>query len=218
MRRLVDVDGHTPSAVQLALMGLVGVLCGVAFAVLVSAALSPLVGWDAAALTWLGLAWRRLWPLDAAGTERLAMREDPNRAARDALLLAACLASLVAVAVVLTAAHAAPARLTRDAYGGLGVVSVFLSWFVVHTVFATRYARLYYSGVDGGVDFHQEGRPCYADFAYLAFTVGATFQVSDTDVSSPEIRRTVLRQSVVSYLFGAVIIAATVNLLAGLAA
>ncbi|MFC0006658.1 DUF1345 domain-containing protein [Micromonospora siamensis] len=217
MRRLADYDGHTPAAVQLAVMGLVGALCAVAFAVLVSVPLSPLVGWDAAALTWLGLAWRRLWPLDAAGTEQLAMREDPNRATRDALLLAACLASLVAVAVVLTAAHAAPARLSRDAYGGLGVVSVFLSWFVVHTVFATRYARLYYGGVDGGVDFHQQGRPCYADFAYLAFTVGATFQVSDTDICSPEIRRTVLRHAVVSYLFGAVIIAATVNLLAGLA-
>jgi uncharacterized membrane protein len=88
---------------------------------------------------------------------------------------------------------------------------------VVHTVFTARYARLYYTGEDGGVDFHEEARPSYSDFAYLAFTVGATFQVSDTDISSNEIRRTVLRHSLLSYLFGAIIIAATVNLLAGLA-
>ena len=57
--------------------------------------------------------------------------------------------------------------------------------------------------------------PDYLDFAYLAFTVGMTFQVSDTAVRDPAIRRTVLRQALISYLFGAVIIAATINVVAG---
>ncbi|MGC1210538.1 MAG: DUF1345 domain-containing protein [Micromonospora sp.] len=220
MRRAVPASrphGHTPAATQLTVMGLVGLVCGGLFGLLVSPALGPLVGWDAAALSWLVLLWRRVWRLDADATARLARHEDPNRAVRDVLLLVASLASLLAVGVVLTTAHRAHPGVPLDAYGGLAVMSVVLSWFVVHTVYAARYTRLYYSGDPGGVDFHQPGRPCYADFAYLAFTVGATFQVSDTDLGSAEMRRTVLRHALLSYLFGAVIIAATVNLLATLA-
>ncbi|SCL27984.1 Uncharacterized membrane protein [Micromonospora rhizosphaerae] len=210
-------DGHTPASVQLAVMGVVGVVSGGLFAVLVSPGLGPLIGWDAAALSWLALVWHRVWPLNAERTARLAVHEDPNRATRDVLLFGACLASLLAVGVVLTTAHAARPGLSRDVYAGLGVVSVLLSWFVVHTLYTFRYARIYYTGDDGGVDFHQAEPPNYSDFTYLAFTIGATFQVSDTDVTSNEMRRTVLRHALVSYLFGAVIIAATVNLLAGLA-
>ncbi|MDQ1394509.1 MAG: hypothetical protein QOF30_3486, partial [Acidimicrobiaceae bacterium] len=53
-------------------------------------------------------------------------------------------------------------------------------------------------------------------FAYLAFTIGMTYQVSDTNLTSQEIRRTALRHGLLSYLFGTVIIAATINLAAGL--
>ncbi|MFE9694889.1 DUF1345 domain-containing protein [Micromonospora sp. NPDC005806] len=214
-RRTTHV-GHIPAAVQLAVMGLVGVVCG-GLAGLVSPTLGPLVGWDAAALSWLVLQWGRLSRLDAARTARMAQLEDPNRAMRDILLLVACLASLLAVGVLLTSAHAVGPGLPRDLYGGLGVLSVVLSWFVVHTVFTTRYARLYYSGEPGGINFHQPEPPCFVDFAYLGFTVGTTFQVSDTDLCSPEMRRTALRHALLSYLFGAFIIAATVNLLASLA-
>jgi uncharacterized membrane protein len=87
---------------------------------------------------------------------------------------------------------------------------------MVHTIFTLRYARLYYVGRDGGIDFNQEQPPAYLDFAYFSFTVGMTFQVSDTDVQTPAVRRTVLRHALVSYLFGAVIVAGTINLIAGL--
>ncbi|MGC4791583.1 DUF1345 domain-containing protein [Micromonospora sp. DT178] len=209
--------GHTPAAVQLTVMGAIGLLVGGLTALAATPALAPLAGWDAAALSWLVLVWHKLWPMDARRTARLAVYEDPNRAARDALLLAACLASLLAVGVVVTSAHGAPATAARNVYGGLGVLSVLLSWLVVHTVFAARYARIYYTGPDGGIDFNQSEPPRYSDFAYVAFTVGATFQVSDTSLTSNEMRRTALRHSMVSYLFGAFIIAVTVNLLAGLA-
>jgi len=56
----------------------------------------------------------------------------------------------------------------------------------------------------------------WSDFAYLAFTIGMTFQVSDTDLQTSALRRIALRHMLVSYLFGAVIIAVTINLLAGL--
>ncbi|MFE0592793.1 DUF1345 domain-containing protein [Micromonospora echinospora] len=202
---------------QLTVMGLIGICTGVLFGVFVSAQLAPLFGWDVAALTYLVLVWRALWPMDAERTARLAVHEDPNRAVRDVLLLTACVASLLAVGVIMSTARQAPTGPSRDFYSGLGMASVLLSWLVVHTVYTARYARIYYTGPDGGIDFHQEEPPCYADFAYVAFTIGATFQVSDTDLCSHEMRRTVLRHMLVSYLFGAIIIAATVNLVAGLA-
>ncbi|SBT41445.1 DUF1345 domain-containing protein [Micromonospora narathiwatensis] len=171
-------------------MGLVGAVCGGLVGALTSPALGPLVGWDAAALAWLGLVWHRLWRMDAAAAARLARREDPDRAVRDVLLLAAFLVSLLAVGVLPTAGRRMRPGLPLDANRGVGVLSVVVSWFVVHTVFTTRYARLFYGGEPGGVDFHQSEPPCSVDFAYLAFTVGCAFQVSDTNLSSSELRRT----------------------------
>ncbi|MGY0008011.1 DUF1345 domain-containing protein [Micromonospora sp. I033] len=211
------VHGHIPAALQLVVMALVGLAAAGAAAVMLAPTLVPLVGWDAAALSWLALQWVRLSRLDAERTARLAKLEDPNRAIRDALLLAACLASLLAVGLVLTTAHSVPVGLPRDLYGALAVLSIVVSWFVVHTVYTTRYARLYYTGEPGGINFHQDEPPCFSDFAYVGFTVGATFQVSDTDLCSSDMRQTALRHLLLSYLFGAVIIAATVNLLASLA-
>lgn len=199
------------SAVQLAAMAVIGLSVGLPAAVWYSAPLGPLLGWDVAALGYLLWFWRVIWPSDAECTARLAVREDPNRPLRDALLLFACLASLFGVGVVLLTARSVG---THPHHVGLGIGTVVLSWTVVHTTFTARYARLYYTGKDGGVDFNQSDPPRYSDFAYLAFTVGMTFQVADTDLNSNEMRKTVLRHAMLSYLFGAVIIAVTVSLLA----
>jgi len=91
------------------------------------------------------------------------------------------------------------------------LVSVVVSWAVVHTLFLLKYARLYYGTPEGGVDFTGHGRPQYSDFAYLAFTIGMTFQVSDTSLQTKELRATVLKQALLSYVFGTVIIATTIN-------
>ena len=79
-----------------------------------------------------------------------------------------------------------------------------------------RYARLYHLGPNGGIDFNQHAPPRYSDFAYLAFTIGMTFQVSDTNLQTAEIRATALRHALLSYLLGAVILATTINLVSGL--
>ena len=106
--------------------------------------------------------------------------------------------------------------LTRGLLVGLSVASVVLAWSVVHTVFTLRYANLYYTGRPGGVDFNEQEAPDYIDFVYLALTIGMTFQVSDTDLKTKDIRRTAVRHALLSYMFGAIILAATVNLIAGL--
>jgi uncharacterized membrane protein len=131
------------------------------------------------------------------------------------IVLSAAVASLAAVGFFLLQASSAKGS-SQDVLAATGVATVALSWFVVHTVFVLRYALLYYTGHDGGVDFNQPTPPRYSDFAYLAFTLGMTFQVSDTDLQTPAIRATALRHALLSYLFGAVILATTINLVAGL--
>jgi uncharacterized membrane protein len=87
---------------------------------------------------------------------------------------------------------------------------------MVHTLFTLRYAALYYGRPGGGIRFNSAEPPTYADFAYLAFTVGMTFQVSDTALHSTTLRRTVLQHALLSYLFGTGILATTINLVASL--
>jgi uncharacterized membrane protein len=168
-----------------------------------------LIGWMAAAATYVAWKWLTIWPMDAPTTARHAVREDPGRAVMDVLVVAAAVASLAAVALLLTTKN-------QDARAALSVGSVAMAWAAVHTTFATRYARLYYEGPDGGIDFNSADPPSYADFAYLAFTIGMTFQVSDTAIAGRTIRATALRHALLSFLFGTVIIATMINLLASL--
>ncbi|HEY4726886.1 MAG TPA: DUF1345 domain-containing protein [Actinomycetes bacterium] len=177
--------------------------------------IGTLVGWDVAAAVYAAWSWATIWHRDPAATARLALREDPGRAIADALLLIASTASVLAVAAAIAAGRAGSPG-GRDLHAGLAVASVVLSWTVVQTVFTSHYARLYYSHPAGGIDFNQEAPPRYSDFAYLAFTVGMTFQVSDTDLQTAALRAEALRQALLSYLLGAVILATTINLVAGL--
>lgn len=200
---------------RLAVSAVVGVLAAVVTWALGGATSAPALGWDAAAATFLSWTWWIIWPLDAADTASHATREDPSRATSDVLLLGAAVASLAAVALIL-AQSGGSKGVAGDLQAGLGVLTVLVAWLVVHTVFSLRYARLYYTGPDGGVDFNQHDKPCYSDFAYLGFTIGMAFQVSDTDLTNRSMRATVLRHGLLSYLFSTVIVATTINLVAGL--
>ena len=97
-----------------------------------------------------------VWRLDAEATATHAKREAPSRHAADLVLLGAAIASLAAVGVVLFGAGSASGNL-KYIEAGLAVLSVFVSWTLVHTVFTLKYARLYYSGTPGGIDF-DDGR------------------------------------------------------------
>ncbi|HET8874192.1 MAG TPA: DUF1345 domain-containing protein [Gaiellaceae bacterium] len=174
-----------------------------------------LVAWGATAIVFLGWVWLTISHSDGSETERLAASEDASPTAAEALLLSAGVASLVAVGFVLAeAGRAAP--LGRGLLTALAVGSVVLSWATVHTIFTLRYARLYYAPPVGGIGFQDDVLPDYADFVYLAFTIGMTFQVSDTDLAKRPIRRAALHHALLSYLFGSVVLAVTVNLVAAL--
>lgn len=176
---------------------------------------APVVGWNAAALTFCSVTWIDIRHRDAAQTAAMATRDDPSPTATDILILLANAASLAAVAYVLVAANSAHG--TRQALlASLAVASVAISWTLIHTLFMLRYAVLYYSGMVGGIDFNQTELPRFTDFAYLAFTIGMTYQVSDTNLRSTQIRAAALRHSLLSFLFGSMILATMVNLVAGL--
>jgi uncharacterized membrane protein len=200
---------------RVAVAAAVGVPVGGIAALLTAWQAALLVGWIAAVATFLVRIWLHLWPQDAASTSSHATAEDGSRVAADLVVLVTSLVSLVAVALLLvetSSTHGA----TKAVYTALGVFSVVVSWALVQTVFTLRYAHLYYGGNDGGIDFHDDEPPSYHDFAYLAFTVGMTYQVSDTEVNDGPIRATILRHALLSFLFGTSIIALTINIVAGL--
>lgn len=181
----------------------------------VPAVLALLLGWDVAAATYIvwSIVLGRL--LDADTTAQIAVREDPGRATMDAILLGAAAASVGAVVAVI-AISGPSSGVSKQVAVVVAVGSLALSWALVHILYTGRYARLYYTAPIGGVDFNTDEPPSYTDFAYLAFTIGMTYQVSDTALRNPLIRRTALWHALLSYLLGAGIIASTINLLAGL--
>ncbi len=178
--------------------------------------LSVLVGWIVMAVSLLVWVWREIGRLDAATTARVATREDDSRAAARAVLIAASVISLAAIISALHRAASASRRL-EIALTAAALVSVVVSWLVVNTVFVLRYAHLYYGGdAVGGVSVPGDQMPDYRDFMYLAFTVGMTFQVSDTAITERTFRLTVLRHALLAYVFSIATIAFTINVVAGL--
>lgn len=205
--------------------GLIAVRGGAALVVGVAAAAAvvasagwrygPAVGWIAAAGVFLLWTWAAVGRMDPQRTASHATREDPTSAATDLIVISASLASLVGVGYLLSAGSKTGGD--ADVAAAVGIASVAAAWLVVHTVFTLRYARLYYLNGSSGIDFNQDDeQPAYVDFAYLAFTIGMTYQVSDTDLKTRTIRATALRQALLSFVLGAVILATTINLVAGL--
>jgi uncharacterized membrane protein len=192
-----------------------GAVVGAVVAPFTMPAAAILIGWDVAMATYLIWTYSSVRRLDPEATARLAKREDPSMATSEVLLLAAGVTMLAAVGFALVRAG--------EAAGGvkaylitLGLLSVVLSWTLVHAVFGLRYARAYYSDPPGGIEFNESEPPTYTDFAYFAFTVGMTFQVSDTNITAKAIRRTTLHHALLSYLFGAVLLGLMINVVAAL--
>ena len=218
--RNAALDGgrlRAPSAgFRLLVVVIVGVAAAASTFLLSPWQFAGLAGWDAAATVFVAWVWLGVGGFSPEETRTHATREDTNRVSSSLLLIGASLASLVGTGfdlVKATDAHNAG----RVSLTVIALLTVALSWLVVHTVFALHYAHEYYTDPEGGIDFKSDDeRPDYQDFAYVAFTVGMTFQVSDTDIQARRIRRTVTRQALLAYLFGAVILAVVVNLIASL--
>jgi uncharacterized membrane protein len=214
MSRPWDRDSEVRARNRMVAAVLAGLVIGTGCGFVLPVQLAVLAGWDAAAAAFVIPLWLSVWGLSAAQTKANSVREDPSRAATDVALIAASVASLIGVGAALVKASDAKGSM-EIALIAVSALSVALSWWLVHTIFTLRYARLFYA-VGHGIDFHQDDQPTYWDFAYVAFTIGMTFQVSDTDLSSSSVRATALRQALLAYLFGVVIVAMMINVVAGL--
>jgi len=196
-----------------ALLG--GAVAGAVASLFTPISASILLGWDVAVLIYLAWTWGAVQGLDPEVTAQLAKREDPSTPVADLVVIGAGTAMLAAVGFALAKAGEATGGM-RAYLVTLGLVSVVLSWAVVHTVFALKYARAYYSEPAGGIEFNEDEPPNYIDFAYYAFTIGMTFQVADTNITARAVRRTTLHHALLSYLFGAVLLGLVINVVATL--
>lgn len=203
-------DGRSTSLVRL----LVGLVAGVLVATIVpwsSVVTAMLAAWATVATVFVVWTWAVITPMGADDTATHATREEPTRAGAHLIVLTAAVVALVGVTVVLLDHQVGKLAPTAAILG-----SVIASWAAINTVFTLRYARMYFEGTDGGVDFHQDESPVYTDFAYLALTIGMSFAVSDPDLQTSALRRVALFHALLSYLFGTVIIAVVVNIVAAL--
>ncbi len=208
---------HAPALRRVVAVAVIGLAVIAALLPFVSWELAVVGGWDAAALILLCTIWPIILRADGTDVVQIATREDETPATATVLVVGASTASLMGVGFALSLAGRASGAI-RVALIGFAVVTVILSWTVINTVFTLRYAHLHFrsrvEGIDFGATTHQ--LPSYRDFAYVAFTIGMTYQVSDTALRDPLIRRTVLPHAMLAYLFGVVIVAGAINLVAGL--
>ncbi len=209
----------TAAWLRMGVAALAGVATGVLAGLTVHTASAAMLGWIAAGLVFNAWTWLAIGRMDADATQSHATREDPSRTAGHVIAVLASVLAIVGVGVLVAASSSKKGGAPIEALIGVGAVAA--SWFTVHTLFTLRYARLYFDGEPGGIDFNAEDEPdivpTYRDFAYLGFTVGMTYQVSDTSIKSAAIRHAILRHALLSFLLGAVVLAATINLVSQLA-
>ncbi|MFH8250418.1 DUF1345 domain-containing protein [Microbacterium sp. B2969] len=193
----------------------VGFVVGACLWVLLDPWAGVLGGWGVTAGIAAGWILVVVWPMDAADTKSHATAEDPGRRTARIISVAASTASLVAVAAVLIQVRHAP-PVESWILAGIALVAVAASWTLIQTDYMLRIAAIYYRDPVGGIDFNQADDPMYTDFAYISFGLGMAYQVADTNLRTNELRRIVLFQMLISYAFGAIILATVINLVSGL--
>ena len=154
-----------------------------------------------------------LWRMDPERTKEHAGEADVDDEIGDLVLLLILTASLTSIGILLLSANDAD----KASYAGMSLAAILATWALLHTMYAARYARIYYDDGPGGIDFNDpDVDPRYSDFFYFSFNLGMTYQVSDTDVTSSRMRAEVLKHCLFSYIYGTVIIACTINLVINL--
>lgn len=176
--------------------------------------------WDFFSFCILVMAWVRIVSANPRNARASARLQDSSYTAIFVFVIFSACASLLALGILLgsSAKDLSGSRLAGHIL--LSVATVACSWTLVHTMFALRYAHLFYnksaSARGSGLDFPEEKEPDYLDFAYFSFVIGMTFQVSDVQITSRAIRRLALVHGIVSFAFNMVILALTVNIISGL--
>ncbi|NEW47169.1 DUF1345 domain-containing protein [Nocardia cyriacigeorgica] len=190
-----------------------GLLIGVPVGMLTEWPLGVIAGIAAADTLFVIIGWLVLWPMDADQTKANARREDFRPVVEELSVVTAASSALIGIVVILVLGDTG----ARKAAAAVALGGVFMAWAALHLMYAARYAYLFYESPKGGIDFNSDEPPAYRDFFYFSYNLGMTYQVSDTDVSDRRIRAIALRHNLLSYAFGTVILATTINLVMGIA-
>jgi len=168
------------------------------------------LGWDVAAVVQLAVAWQVIFTTGPDRTRHRAGLTDPGRVALFGIAVVACVAAVGAAIYLLGSPGEPPSSVA------IGVAAITFAWFLLHTSFALHYAHEYYrdDAAPGGLRF-DGGPPADIDFAYFALTIGMTFQTADVAIARRGLRKLVLAQALLSFLFNTVILALAINLLFG---
>ncbi|HET6999810.1 MAG TPA: DUF1345 domain-containing protein [Puia sp.] len=181
--------------------------------------------WSSFCFTILLMLWAIILTTTAAEVRVIASKQDSSRTIISVFVLSASVVSLFAV-IFLMRTLPNPTEAGYPYHVGFAITSVILSWIMIHTIFAIRYAHLYYNLLyeermsqkehKGGLIFPNDDPPDYFDFAYFSFVIGMTWQVSDVQITSKRIRRIVLIHALLSFVYNTVILALTINIISGL--
>lgn len=181
------------------------------------------LGWAAGVALYLALAWWLAHTFDAGQTRERAQSLDQPNLLLLVVMLTAVLFSVVAIAMLLQQVKGL-SGMARALHVLLALAALAMSWLMIHTVYAFHYAHYYYlmqkarKAGEHGLAFPGGAAPDYSDFIYYAYVIGMTSQVSDVQILWPELRRITLVHSVFSFAFNMLVLALSINVVAGVIA
>ncbi|MBN9319681.1 MAG: DUF1345 domain-containing protein [Caulobacterales bacterium] len=177
-----------------------------------------LIGWDVGAIGYLIWVWRIFLTLDEGDIRARAAEHDEKSGVLLLLVLALIAVSLAGIVEALFAAKTFTPQ-DKVVSAGLVALTLALGWLMLQSVFTAHYAHRHYvetaRNKNAGIGFPGEPPTSYLDFFYLAFSVGATFQVSDNSIGSTRLRKLVTAHAAAAYIYNTAILAVGINLLAG---
>jgi uncharacterized membrane protein len=219
--RLVGRTRYLRPHLRLVLSVLLGIVAYLVLPRTVGGGTRLLAAFDLAAVAFLGAVWLMMARATTADMRRRSQLEDESRYVVLALSAAAAVAILLAIASELHDIRNQPPA-ASGLRVTLAVVTILLAWFFMNTIFALHYAHFFYGDSDAsagaearGLAFPGRADPDYWDFLYYSFVIGMTFQVSDVQIEHHRLRRIALAHGVLAFFFNVVILALTINIIAG---
>lgn len=180
-----------------------------------------MISWDVFSVCMIFMSWVTFSITNSQQIREQAKVQDSSRVLIFITVLISTFASFLAVLLLIISKK--EFKSTETLHLITAIAGMLFSWFLIHTIFTFRYAHIFYGDHEdkpdthaGGLEFPGDKRPDYLDFAYFSFVLGMTFQVSDVEVTSKRLRRLVMLHGVLSFGFNTIMIALTINVIAGL--
>ena len=178
-----------------------------------------LMSWEAFTICLITMDWITFSVTKTDQIREQARIQDPSRATIFLIILISTLASFLAILLLVVTKNF---KNQQSIHLIVAVAGLILSWLLIHSIFTLRYAHIYYDDDENdpekhaaGLNFPDDDKPDYKDFAYFSFVIGMTFQVSDVEIESKKIRRIVLWHGMLSFFYNTIMIALTINMIAG---